>query len=86
MKRVSNCTGNDSRKIYKKILFFHFLPRSTELKAEVSFPISVLSHQVWGRRECVCVCVCVCVGYTVGERIRRNAVEEAPKSLCAIIG
>ena len=35
---------------------------------------------------CVCVCVCVCVGYTVGERIRRNAVEEAPKSLCAIIG
>ena len=55
---MSNCTGNDSRKIYKKILFFHFLPRSTELKAEVSFPISVLSHQVWGRRECVCVCVC----------------------------
>lgn len=32
------------------------------------------------------VCVCVCVGHTVGERLRRNAVEEAPTSLCAVIG
>ena len=101
MKRVSNCTGNESRKRFFKIIFFHFLSRNMSLKAEVSLPVSVFSLQVWERRECVCVCVCVCVrvhvcvcvcvcacvcGIGWGRGEGENAVEEAPAPLCAVEG